>query len=255
MPFRTSPTVKHTILFSHAQRPLPKPLLTPAVTPGQSSDDDTESPPHHSSMLPYSLVQINTAQIHGPAVSTFPNDIDSDIDMGGCQSPTSPAPSDSRAASFANDPYVSSQSSQNIFSGGRIPTPRWGHFRSIDTSIDMIDAPIMTENPSATQVEPGYVHKQRRRLPSPISEDESMLFSANTVSPSGMTEEMMNRLDVRLDGSCSPTEDVLRVERLPAEEAASIQTRSKAKLLMGYRADCEKCRARVPGHYNHVIRT
>lgn len=119
----------------------------------------------------------------------------------------------------------------------------------------MTDAPAMTENPSATHSEPGYGHKQRRRLPSPISEDESMLFSVNTISPSGMTEEMMNRLDVRLDDSCSPTEDIPRVERPPAEEAASIQTRTKAKLLMGYRADCEKCRARVPGHYNHLIRT
>lgn len=113
----------------------------------------------------------------------------------------------------------------------------------------------MTEIPSATHLEPGYLRKQRRRLPSPISEDESMLFSVNTISPSGMTEEMFNGLDVRLGDSCSPTADIPRVERPPAEEAASIHPRTKAKLLMGYRADCEKCRARVPGHYNHVIRT
>lgn len=119
----------------------------------------------------------------------------------------------------------------------------------------MIDAPAMTENPSATHLEPGYVHKQRRRLPSPISEDESMLFSVSTVSTSGLTEEMINRVDVRLDDSCSLTNNTPTTERPPAEEAASIQTRGKAKLLMGYRADCEKCRARVPGHYNHVIRT
>ena len=25
-------------------------------------------------------------------------------------------------------------------------------------------------------------------------------------------------------------------------------------LSMGYRADCDKCRARVPGHYTHVLR-
>lgn len=172
--------------------------------------------------------------------------------MGGCQPPTSPAPSNSRAASFTNVPYISSQVSPNIFSGGRIPTPRWGHFRGIDTSIDMTDAPAMTENPSATHSEPGYVHNQRRRLPSPISEDESMLFSANPVSPSG---GIINRLDVRLDGSYSPTQHIPRAERPLAEEAASMQTRTKAKLLMGYRADCEKCRVRVPGHYNHVIRT
>ena len=82
-----------------------------------------------------------------------------------------------------------------------------------------------------------------------------MLFQANTISPSGMTEEMMFRLDMRLDNSCSSTEQIQRAESSPAEEPVSIQTRGKAKLSMGYRADCEKCRARVPGHYNHVIRT
>jgi hypothetical protein len=28
----------------------------------------------------------------------------------------------------------------------------------------------------------------------------------------------------------------------------------KVMLCMGFRADCDKCRTRVPGHYNHVIR-
>ena len=28
----------------------------------------------------------------------------------------------------------------------------------------------------------------------------------------------------------------------------------KTTLAMGYRADCEKCRARVPGHFNHFVK-
>ncbi len=28
----------------------------------------------------------------------------------------------------------------------------------------------------------------------------------------------------------------------------------KTVLVMGYRADCEKCRTRVPGHWSHFIR-
>lgn len=172
--------------------------------------------------------------------------------MGDCQPPNSSAPSDSLAASFAKVEYGPPQESQHIFSVGRIPTPRWGHFRSIDTSIDMIDAPPSTGNPSATHLEPGYNHRQRRRLPSPISEDESMLFPTNAISPSGMTEDMILPHDMRFDNSGSSTE---HIQRAVAEEPASTQTRGKAKLSMGYRVDCEKCRARVPGHYNHVIRT
>ena len=29
---------------------------------------------------------------------------------------------------------------------------------------------------------------------------------------------------------------------------------SKVVFSMGFRADCEKCRERVPGHYSHVLR-
>ena len=28
----------------------------------------------------------------------------------------------------------------------------------------------------------------------------------------------------------------------------------KVVFSMGYRADCEKCRERVPGHYSHVLK-
>ena len=28
----------------------------------------------------------------------------------------------------------------------------------------------------------------------------------------------------------------------------------KTTLAMGYRGDCEKCRARVPGHFNHFVK-
>ena len=30
--------------------------------------------------------------------------------------------------------------------------------------------------------------------------------------------------------------------------------KEKVSLSMGYRADCEKCRSRVPGHWSHVVR-
>lgn len=31
--------------------------------------------------------------------------------------------------------------------------------------------------------------------------------------------------------------------------------KGKTMLSMGYRADCDKCRRKVPGHYSHLIRT
>jgi hypothetical protein len=31
--------------------------------------------------------------------------------------------------------------------------------------------------------------------------------------------------------------------------------REKISFSMGYRADCEKCQMRVPGHYSHIVRS
>ena len=35
----------------------------------------------------------------------------------------------------------------------------------------------------------------------------------------------------------------------------SLNFKGKTTLAMGYRADCEKCRHKVPGHYSHFIRS
>lgn len=37
--------------------------------------------------------------------------------------------------------------------------------------------------------------------------------------------------------------------------SGSTAPKGKMSISMGYRADCEKCRLKVPGHYNHWIHT
>lgn len=39
----------------------------------------------------------------------------------------------------------------------------------------------------------------------------------------------------------------------PAEASHPAPQPLKRRIAMGYRNDCEKCRNRVPGHYNHII--
>lgn len=44
--------------------------------------------------------------------------------------------------------------------------------------------------------------------------------------------------------------------RLGVDQGQTIQSGKgeKTTLAMGYRGDCEKCRARVPGHFNHFVK-
>jgi hypothetical protein len=37
-------------------------------------------------------------------------------------------------------------------------------------------------------------------------------------------------------------------------DAVSGEGSRKVAFSMGFRADCDKCRERVPGHYNHVLK-
>ena len=91
---------------------------------------------------------------------------------------------------------------------------------------------------------------RRRRLPSPISEDENM------VSPMGMMEDTMERPDdmgTMLAHGVPSWEHFGRGKSDVMSSAGPGPKVGRTMLSMGYRADCEKCRTRVPGHYNHVI--
>lgn len=104
------------------------------------------------------------------------------------------------------------------------------------------------------------------RLPSPVSDDDDATMGSGYKTP---TE------DADMTYSPCQTSPVhgFHQNAVPSTEAAgqySQQThadlmkhaalspsalRKKPALVMGYRADCEKCRCRVPGHYSHIVRT
>ncbi|MCJ1464828.1 hypothetical protein MMC07_003443 [Pseudocyphellaria aurata] len=255
LPFRTSPTVKHTLLFSQSTRSQPRPLLTPSITPVESSDDEDERPPQPSSAP--------SPDQSSCQVSTNTYDVDLDMEMMDSQPPgTPPQWNDTIPTSMSTLPQQSSfatlakpsRHSQDTDSGGRIPTPRWGHFRSIDTSIDMYDGTdTANHSPTGSSQSNGdhNLFLRRRRLPTPISEDEDM------VSPTGMTEDTGERTNMITMPALGPSSwDQFSEGKDNMTSLASLGPRAgRTVLSMGYRADCEKCRTRVPGHYNHVIQT
>ncbi len=153
---------------------------------------------------------------------------------------------------------------QNNFTGGRLPTPIYGHFqRSIDAKMDMGGNPESHASRLQQEIDnENYI--RRRRLPTPIDEDEAM-------ESSGMSGDLMglhlNGHSRRggVDYTYHPTQILGSSENNFSYQSnsdifsssagyAALSPR-KLSFSMGPRANCELCIRRVPGHSNHIIRT
>lgn len=96
------------------------------------------------------------------------------------------------------------------------------------------------------------------RLPSPVVEDEP--HTPTTAAGSQLSLLSVNDMDVDDNVATpvpSPSEiGMLAVRRQRQRSGAFISTPEAArKFSMGYRADCQKCQDRVPGHMNHFLGT
>lgn len=114
-----------------------------------------------------------------------------------------------------------------------------------------------------------------QRPPSPDDEDEDMMgvedssamsssFSSLSVhnspfqtSPTRASRSIHRGLGLDSYGGVARPDD-LRMSTINDQRPASYHGRQQSsgrtgRLHMGYKADCEKCVARVPGHYSHVI--
>lgn len=115
--------------------------------------------------------------------------------------------------------------------------------------------------------------QNNRRLPSPISECDDVMSSQLSDSqeipdhcthsvplshmehPNAMMElERPRTADV--DGSESPGPSPNRRGHMRSKHTINSwtwQPGMQRSFSIGYRADCEKCRLKVPGHFNHII--
>ena len=238
LPFRTSPTIKHINTFSQSSRTIPKPLLTPALTPVETSEDEGElKNPFRSPTRAKSAQLTLDSTIH----IEEPRDLDMDVDYPESTEPPWPwrTTESAQPSPCTIAPKVLSYNPQEINGGGRIPTPIYGHFSHVGRGME-IDT---TENDHQTQQEIAHdLFLRRRRLPSPISEDEAM-------DASDSMGGMLGRLDM---GTKSSSPSPFKTNKMWGGGATP--TRGKMTISMGYRADCDKCRMKVPGHYNHLIR-
>ena len=263
LPFRTSPTTKHTRLFSQSKKSRPKPIFTQTITPQDSEEE--ESPQFAG--LPESSAYAQQQEHYAPASVVVTESEDMDMDMDDVQMVPSPPSADRQDTSMLSptampspksspqtllSPYVDSMMLQENANTGRIPTPIYGHFSSTTASSSAEEI-----SPSSLQSDKEIEYDQylrSRRLPSPISEDEAMEFPPPQSQSKSSESELLRpfphtttireryglRTPVRLVQPLSPG--------LPQKQ------HGKITFSMGFRADCEMCRNRVPGHSNHIYR-
>jgi hypothetical protein len=102
------------------------------------------------------------------------------------------------------------------------------------------------------------------RLPSPISDkDDAVMSTPNTGDADADADAEMGDYSLpsfTQTASPAPSADFAGVYQqappvVPDDHHTSTCTaapRRRSPLVMGYRADCNKCRCKVPGHYSHI---
>lgn len=210
------------------------------LTPAQSDEDE-----HHKSW------DLLDGRSHNPSTNTGGLTESAEDDLVMLDS----LPVHSPAGAGLVSPYMMSN---------RIPTPRYGSFflrpPSQQGGSDVAMGDMEDALRRSIGLESREVVVENRMLPSPISEGDH--WRRHMLSPIQGADEMMGRWAMETE------EQDGKIEMEIPEKAGTGQAhhpgrsrveygtgRGKPMLVMGYRADCEKCRARVPGHYSHVVRS
>ena len=110
--------------------------------------------------------------------------------------------------------------------------------------MDNSDAPEDLSPAESVRSQQELAHSMfvRRRLPSPIREDEVLESPASASGGHEIFEPRASSL-------------FRKRQTWPSTLGESGAKAGKTKLSMGFKADCEKCQARIPGHYMHFIRS
>lgn len=268
LPFRTSPNTRHTRHPSKS-RIRPPPLFTQTVTPADSSEEESSPPFQPTTQAHQHSPSFTNSSAHHGGQS-----FDSDMDMTDtsplisprqwAQIPRTPSPQASPCTmEFQQPEPIQNHGSVTT---GRLPTPIYGHFqRSIDVKMDMGGNPETMATRLQQEIDyESYV--RRRRLPTPIDEDEAMEGSS-TVS-GDMRDLHISGQSRRggVDYTYQPSQILGSSEHrrtfplipdILSSSAAgnTVPQPRKLSFSMGPRANCELCIRRVPGHSNHILRT
>ncbi|KAI9820191.1 MAG: hypothetical protein M1827_005813 [Pycnora praestabilis] len=258
LPFRTSPSRKHSTLFSQTPRSIPNPSI---IAPAESED---KVPDRFYPICSSPLIHVSSER---DSLRQNEDGEEEDFIMADAL-PRSPLPWLTTQNLSPPEPTHLSPHAINPASGGRIPTPIYGSFFSAsgsqhDTDLNMesdAEDVLSVVNSSPQQRFDMESKRRRRRLPSPISESGDDVQSPATMTGDMLASLIVGDLGVEIDAAtirdlhhAGTNEEKSWWEGSGGERHAD--NVRKTTFSMGFRADCEKCRSRVPGHYSHVIRT
>ncbi|TQV97863.1 hypothetical protein V2A60_006420 [Cordyceps javanica] len=158
---------------------------------------------------------------------------------------------------------------------GRIPTPmqssfanqlrgqQWANATAAAGCRDIVDQPcVQCDAPPGQNWQ---ALQNNRRLPSPISEsDDCMAHSPSHSAALQAMEHPNAMMDVEIqrptgsdDGEGEPdSPSSHRKGHTRSRHTVNTwtwQPGMKRSFSIGYRSDCDKCRDKVPGHFNHII--
>ena len=290
LPFRTSPTSQYSTAFSQTRKPRPTSLFTPLDFPAAAHSENEEKRHSYPFQTP-PRTKSSTQSGFSDAFSTFRDNVDSDTDMPDSPMPssatttvwstpaTSPEDYEAPTSNSLCRPSTTPRSprSSNLHSmtpppprapsftlqpppkpviGQRLPTPTYGHFQPLaHRGLNTPDVSPRTQSNKTAVLRRGL---PTLLPPSPISENE---FESPTAA--GM-DDMLSRLKMSSpDGGKNRPEgdspSIVKFGRRMAVDQGRVDRAQtlgggETTLTMSYRADCEKCRAKVPGHFNHIIK-
>ena len=213
------------------------PFLPSTLTPTDSSEDDDDGDGNLNAYLCDHAVPLEYkgVQFHHQHSSSVAHDQDTAMELD-ARNDLQPAP---------HGDHLNPWPFSGVDNGNVQPSPVW--CRLLDRYLHInegrtatpVDGHVTMESEPMAALSRGDVNageseraswKHHRRLPSPVSED----------------------------GGSAGNEGGVPIERTTKGQSPAGKTKpakGKTTLSMGYRADCEKCQRRVPGHYSHWNRS
>lgn len=292
LPLRISPSSSPR-RFSTPKPPAVGPYtIPPTLTPVESSDEEAEEDERVAILNVFNISQPSSASsftsTRANASESDPMDMTEmpPPSTGGWKKPHLTRRRSNGISSLTSPMHMnfSPNVDQPDANGGRIPTPIYGHFTSTDVNMDTAEAALNSFIHPAARLQLRHTHNvlspmisedgeseaewwKRRRLPSPA---ESPIMSSQRMDTDDLTSPgMMDALsfdNIRTHNSemdqdhtpSPPLSSTFRGSKGHAmfdrrSDDTSSDVPRKGKLVMGFRADCEKCQKRVPGHYSHIV--
>lgn len=114
------------------------------------------------------------------------------------------------------------------------------------------DPPLSAREDNAIDMEQDSALSDAPRLPSPVSENGGETPTPTPTADSKAGPASDAEMSFSPGGSISPQDQSW--SRIP-EPGPSAAPPRKVTFCMGFRADCEKCQQKIPGHYSHIIRS